>query len=556
MLAIARRRGELMRRLLHRTGGHVVRSRQTGSSVRELLAGRRLHRPITTDRRRWCSRVRGPARRGGAAAARRGILRSPLSRFQRHSIRLSMQPAADAFGRLSGDNSRSLLSTLPFYSNRDGAPHSSDGRAIWSDLAQQIAAPVHFGDMIERMYADGVRTFVEVGPRDVLTSLVGSILDGREHQAIALDRSAHDRSAMAACGRCGKAWARWQFPASRWTGRNSGRGTRYQPDLSQPSEPKFSVPIDGGNYGRPYPPPGGAAALPPPVTLLPHRRSPRPRAIPTKLIASSRSPSPLLIAIGKRTSRKVMRLSCGAWSGRSEARMGTKLAEPLPAVLPDFASHASNRDPALQTPLKIHRQLSPVSSRAVLWQIVAETRPAIRPTCSNRPWRWKPIWVSIPSNASRSFRHYRSVSRPLPVWTSQHGLASHAGRDRRALDQIAPPQTPASTRPSTRKSPREWSLWQVVADKTGYPADMLEPAMALEADLGIDSIKRVEIFSALQERFPQLAGTESDRRCRASNTGRCGRGARWRCQSCSARYQCNSSRNPNFRSATSYRLMP
>jgi hypothetical protein len=41
-------------------------------------------------------------------------------------------------------------------------------------------------------------------------------------------------------------------------------------------------------------------------------------------------------------------------------------------------------------------------------------------------------------------------------------------------------------------------LWQVVADKTGYPADMLEPAMALEADLGIDSIKRVEIFSALQ----------------------------------------------------------
>ena len=47
-------------------------------------------------------------------------------------------------------------------------------------------------------------------------------------------------------------------------------------------------------------------------------------------------------------------------------------------------------------------------------------------------------------------------------------------------------------------------LWQVVADKTGYPADMLEPAMALEADLGIDSIKRVEIFSALQELFPPL----------------------------------------------------
>src|SRR5258708_28731092 len=33
---------------------------------------------------------------------------------------------------------------------------------------------------------------------------------------------------------------------------------------------------------------------------------------------------------------------------------------------------------------------------------------------------------------------------------------------------------------------------------------MLEPDMALEAALGIDSIKRVEIFSALQERVPGL----------------------------------------------------
>lgn len=43
-----------------------------------------------------------------------------------------------------------------------------------------------------------------------------------------------------------------------------------------------------------------------------------------------------------------------------------------------------------------------------------------------------------------------------------------------------------------------------MADKTGYPVEMLELSMALEADLGIDSIKRVEIFSALQEQVPEL----------------------------------------------------
>jgi NAD(P)-dependent dehydrogenase (short-subunit alcohol dehydrogenase family) len=46
-------------------------------------------------------------------------------------------------------------------------------------------------------------------------------------------------------------------------------------------------------------------------------------------------------------------------------------------------------------------------------------------------------------------------------------------------------------------------LLGVVAEKTGYPAEMLELGMALDADLGIDSIKRVEILSALQERLPQ-----------------------------------------------------
>ena len=46
-------------------------------------------------------------------------------------------------------------------------------------------------------------------------------------------------------------------------------------------------------------------------------------------------------------------------------------------------------------------------------------------------------------------------------------------------------------------------LLGVVSEKTGYPVEMLELDMQLDADLGIDSIKRVEIFSALQDRLPE-----------------------------------------------------
>ncbi len=47
-------------------------------------------------------------------------------------------------------------------------------------------------------------------------------------------------------------------------------------------------------------------------------------------------------------------------------------------------------------------------------------------------------------------------------------------------------------------------MLEVVTEKTGYPTDMLEMGMALDTDLGIDSIKRVEILAAMRERVPTL----------------------------------------------------
>ncbi|MCP4692078.1 MAG: SDR family NAD(P)-dependent oxidoreductase, partial [Desulfobacterales bacterium] len=43
-----------------------------------------------------------------------------------------------------------------------------------------------------------------------------------------------------------------------------------------------------------------------------------------------------------------------------------------------------------------------------------------------------------------------------------------------------------------------------VSDKTGYPVEMLELDMEMEADLGIDSIKRVEILGTIMELYPDL----------------------------------------------------
>ncbi|MDX3060288.1 SDR family oxidoreductase, partial [Streptomyces sp. NE06-03E] len=48
-------------------------------------------------------------------------------------------------------------------------------------------------------------------------------------------------------------------------------------------------------------------------------------------------------------------------------------------------------------------------------------------------------------------------------------------------------------------------LLSVVAERTGYPVAMLNVDMELESDLGVDSIKRVEVLSAVRERVGEQA---------------------------------------------------
>jgi len=52
-------------------------------------------------------------------------------------------------------------------------------------------------------------------------------------------------------------------------------------------------------------------------------------------------------------------------------------------------------------------------------------------------------------------------------------------------------------------------MLEVVSEKTGYPQSMLELSMDMEAQLGIDSIKRVEILAAVQERAPGMPDVDA-----------------------------------------------
>lgn len=51
-------------------------------------------------------------------------------------------------------------------------------------------------------------------------------------------------------------------------------------------------------------------------------------------------------------------------------------------------------------------------------------------------------------------------------------------------------------------------LIEIVSERTGYPPEMLDPTLDLEADLGIDSIKRVEILNNFRKLLPEAVQEE------------------------------------------------
>jgi acyl transferase domain-containing protein/acyl carrier protein/NAD(P)-dependent dehydrogenase (short-subunit alcohol dehydrogenase family) len=69
-----------------------------------------------------------------------------------------------------------------------------------------------------------------------------------------------------------------------------------------------------------------------------------------------------------------------------------------------------------------------------------------------------------------------------------------------AAAPVAAPAAPAAA-PAPAADPVAAKVLAVVAEKTGYPPEMLDLDLDLEADLGVDTVKQAETFAAIREAF-------------------------------------------------------
>ena len=94
----------------------------------------------------------------------------------------AMEPAARGLRTALAD-AEILDSAVPVVANMD-ADMKTDAGALRAELAEQVISPVRWSDSITTMAAAGITSFIEVGPGNVLSRLVGRILPDAQSESV------------------------------------------------------------------------------------------------------------------------------------------------------------------------------------------------------------------------------------------------------------------------------------------------------------------------------------------------------------------------------------
>ncbi len=106
------------------------------------------------------------------------------------------------------------------------------------------------------------------------------------------------------------------------------------------------------------------------------------------------------------------------------------------------------------------------------------------------------------------FARTRRPAAAAPAAVEPSAAAAPAAVEAPAAAAPAAVEAPAAAAPAAVEPPRasqndalQDTILQIVAEKTGYPVDMLALDLDLEADLGIDTVKQAEMFAAVRTAF-------------------------------------------------------
>ena len=344
------------------------------------------------------------------------------------------------------------------YANTTGKAYPADAAGVKRVLDGHLLNSVEFVTEIETMYADGVRVFVELGPKGTCANMARATLAGRDAICVSLDGNGGGLRGLL-LGLAELVVAGVPVALARlFDGRDP------QPlDLSKLAEllkpdviPKHAWWVSGGCA----------------------------RAQDDALFRTGSLPAYDVESLAAEQAKLKAARTVIVQAPAAAAPVSSASAAAPHAVL---AANPALGSEALAAYQQTMRQFLQLQERVLSQYLGGAAAGAVAPAL--------PTPIPAPVLAAAPAVPPVVAATPSPV------MAPPAAAAR--VEAVRPAVV---TAPVAVRFDAAAALLEIVAERTGYPQDMLGLDQDLEAELGIDSIKRVEILGAFQKALPAEAG--------------------------------------------------
>jgi len=353
--------------------------------------------------------------------------------------------------------------SLPVFSNLTGKPFPcavSDIRKIMKD---HLLEPVNFVDQINEMHKAGANIFIELGPGRILTGLVKRTLDSKNHIALSVENSNPGVEDFLSI--IGQLWS-YGIDMNFENIYNDRKVKKINinnifKNFKIP-EPKATSWMINGHLAKPVNPKFGAS-------------------LPKPILDSSNNHKVNQKMENNNSKKQKPTQQTGSINNHNYV---SKPLESDPTMAAYYAYQETMRQ-FLKTQEQIMKMFlgtDPMSGINMSEQFgVNKLQPMVKSQTqhvSQRPH------VPMVARDKESVSKIEQKLTPTPE-TSSNIIDTSTNKS----SVISNNQTSISTEDSIRNI-----FISLISEKTGYPEEMIEHNLDLEADLGVDSIKRVEIF--------------------------------------------------------------
>jgi acyl transferase domain-containing protein/NAD(P)H-dependent flavin oxidoreductase YrpB (nitropropane dioxygenase family) len=450
---------------------------------------------------------------GGTAQA----IEQAVPVFVDHRLRARRIPVTAAFHTAAMTEAATALAaelervefhraSLPVYANTTGERYPESPLAIREILVRHIVEPLRFTDQVRRLYEDGARIFVETGPGQILSSLVRRILGDRPHTTLALDapgrpgwlQLAHLLAQSLALG-VPVDLGRW-FEHRGLTASDPAQLSEQARALANPKPTVWRV-----NGGRALPWHESPTSVPCQTQETPgHAQTPRqvtasstlPRqSVPQGRVDNPGSAQTMTSNEAQHGTAETPTASSAATSDPLTAHIQTNMTQLLGLL--------QGQQQIMQQCLQMQQQLL---SAVLQGRVTTSTPQGLQPAQPAPPAVPTGLNAVPPVPTLPPLPIAPPVQMPPPASpTPQSAVPSPP-----MAQPAAPPPTDGKIHLPPTTADFEAALLHTVSERTGYPLDMLDLDAHMEADLGIDSIKWVEIFGAMKDHQDLLQGRDEE----------------------------------------------